>query len=81
MFNEAERKNLKIGFKEVMSVISKNCAARVVIAENCDDKIKVPLLQAAKETGVQAEYVETTKALGKLCGIDVGASCAAVVKF
>ena len=81
MFNEAEKKNLKIGFKEVMNLISQGCAVRVVVAQDCEDKIKVPVSQAAESAGIKTEYAQTMHELGKACAIDVGASCAAVVKF
>ena len=81
MFNEAELKNLKTGFKEVMNIVAKNNAQRIVVAEDCEDRMKSQIIQAAEQTGVDVEYAQTMKQLGKLCGIDVGASCAVVKKF
>ena len=80
MISEAEKKSLKIGFKEVMNIISENRAVRVIIADDCEDKIKIPVSQAAKAAGLQPELCENMRMLGKMSGIDVGASCAAVVK-
>lgn len=81
MISELEKKALKTGFKEVMNVLSQNRAARVIIAEDCEDKIKIPVSEAAQKSGISAEYANSMKELGKACGIDVGASCAAVLKF
>ena len=81
MINDAEKRNLKAGFKEVMNLISEKRAAKVVLAADCDDKIKTPILEAANAAGITVEYAETMRELGKACGIDVGASCAAMLKF
>lgn len=81
MISEAEKANLKIGFKEVINLISENRAVKIIIADDCDDKIKNPVFEAAEAAGLEVEHIETMRALGKICGIDVGASCAAVIKF
>lgn len=81
MISELEKKNLKTGFKEVMNILSQNRAARIIIAKDSEDKIKMPLTERANEYGIMIEFAESRKALGKIVGIDVGASCVAVVKF
>lgn len=81
MVSEFDKKTLKTGFKEVMGVLSQNRAVRVIIANDCDDKIKIPVSEAAKNAGIVPEYAETMRELGKACGIEVGASCAATIKL
>lgn len=81
MISELERKSLKIGFKEVMSNLTQNRVERIMIANDCDDKIKIPVFEMAEKAGLKPEFVETMRELGKACGIDVGASCAAILKF
>ena len=80
MISEFEKNNLKTGFKEVMNILSENRAVRVIIAEDSEDKIKTPVSSEARKAGIEPEYAESRKALGKMCGIDVGASCAAIIK-
>lgn len=80
MLEELKKTGLKIGFKEVMSLISENRAEKVFVADDCEDGFKNKITEAARSHGVMTESVSSMKELGKMCGIDVGASCAAVVK-
>ena len=80
MFNEFEKNKIKTGFKEVMNLISENKAAKVFVAEDCDESFKERLTGAAQKAGVPFEYVPTMRELGKACGIEVGASCAAIIR-
>lgn len=81
MISELERTKLKIGFKEVLKAIEANRTQKVFVAEDCEDRIKNSLAEAAKNAGVEVEYAETMRELGKQCGIEVGTSCAAIIKF
>ena len=80
MFNGFEKNKIKTGFKEVMNLISENKAAKAFIAEDCDEIFKERFTDAAQKAGVSFEYVPTMKELGKACGIEVGASCAAIIR-
>lgn len=73
-----EKNEIKIGFKEVMHLISENKAGKIFVAEDCEDSFKAKIAEAAG--GVAVETVPTMRELGKMCGIDVGASCAAVIR-
>ena len=78
MISEAEKKNLKIGYKQTMKELVKECS-RVYIAEDCEDRIKDAVKNAAEKTSSDICYVATMQELGKLCGISRGASCAVIV--
>ena len=78
MFQEAKR-NLKIGKKEVLKLLSEGRAKKVYIAGDCEETFKSAVLNAANSAGVTVEYKETMRTLGEMCGIDVGASCAAEI--
>lgn len=80
MISEKDKKNLRIGLKEVTKSLCENRVARVIIAQDSEDRIKTTLTQAAKTAGVGTEYIETMRQLGRICGISVGASCAAIIK-
>ncbi len=78
MISEAEKKNLKIGYKQTMKALCKKCA-KVFIAEDCEDRIKDAVKNAADQTGSDIYYIATMQELGKLCEISLGASCAVIV--
>ncbi len=80
MISEADKAKLAVGFKQVVRAVKEDKAAKVFLAEDCESKISVPVEQSASEKGVQVFYIPTMKELGELCGIDVGSSCAVVLK-
>lgn len=80
MISEQERAFLKTGFKEVLKSVEKNLAEKIFIAEDVSSSMKDKLTIAAENSGCSILYIETMKELGKICGIDVGASCACILK-
>lgn len=80
MISEADKAKLAVGFKQVVRAVKEDKAAKVFLADDCESKISVPVEQSASEKGVQVFYIHTMKELGELCGIDVGSSCAVVLK-
>ena len=78
MFSES-KKNFKIGKKEVLKLLAVGGAKKVLIAGDCEERIASAVKAAAEARGVAVEYEETMRTLGKRCGIDVGASCAAEI--
>lgn len=80
MISEQEKAFLKTGFKEVLKSIEKNLSEKLFIAEDISSSMKDKLTEAASKNQCSVLYVETMKDLGKMCGIDVGASCACVLK-
>ena len=80
MISEQEKAFLKTGFKEVLKSMEKNLVEKLFIAEDSSASIRDRLKDAATKNHCNVFYTETMKELGKLCGIDVGASCAAVLK-
>ena len=75
-----EGAKVKTGFKEVLKNIGKGNVSKLFIAEDCSYSMKEKLEDAAKTSGIEIAYKQTMKELGAICGIDVGASCAAVLK-
>lgn len=73
-------KTMKIGFKEVLKAISGGCAETVYIAENSSEDMLSRLREALSGAECEVIYMQSTKELGAYCKIDVGASCAAVMK-
>ena len=78
MISEEEKNYLKIGYKQTMKALLKKCN-KVFIAEDCEDKIKNAVYDAALKSGTDVLYIATMQELGKLCEISLGASCAVIV--
>ncbi len=79
MISEGERNFLKTGFKEVLKLLENNGCEKVFIAKDISSNMEERLIKAANQKGVPVVFVETMKELGKLAGIDVGASSAAII--
>lgn len=76
----SKEKNKVVGLKQTLKVINNGQAAKVFLAEDVDQHIKDKILQASKDYDVLVETVESKLTLGRACGIDVAAACAAILK-
>ncbi len=80
MITAADKQFLMVGFKQTLKAINEDKADRVYLAQSCDDKIRIAVEEAANDTMVSLMYIASMKELGTMCGINVGASCAVVLK-
>ncbi len=80
MIDEAEKAKLHVGYKQTVRAISEGKADKVYIAEDCDDHIKDGVGKTAAEKNTPVFLVPTMKELGNMCSIEVGASCAVILK-
>ena len=80
MIGEAEKSRLHVGYKQAVRALNEGNAEKVFIAEDCADKMKTELTRLADEKNAPVTYVPTMKELGTICEIEVGASCAVVLK-
>ena len=69
-----------VGFKQATKAIRSGIGKKLYVAENADEKIISNLIELANERGVEVIHIDTMKDLGKLCGIDVGASAMVTLK-
>jgi large subunit ribosomal protein L7A len=69
-----------VGTKQTLQVINNNKAAVVFLAKDTDQHIKNMITQASRKNNVSIEMVESKLKLGRACGIDVSAACAALLK-
>ncbi|HHW49263.1 MAG TPA: 50S ribosomal protein L7ae-like protein [Clostridiaceae bacterium] len=69
-----------VGIKQTLKAVEKNNAQVVYIAKDADERVVRNLLELCKKNSVEIVYVDTMKQLGKACGIEVGASAAALLK-
>lgn len=69
-----------IGAKQVSKAVKRGQAELVFLAEDADAHITMPLKKLCAEQQVPCEMAESMQALGKACGIRVGAAAAAVLR-
>lgn len=80
MISETEKAKLQTGFKQAVRALNEDNAAKIFVAEDCDDKMKSEITNLASDKGTPLTYVPTMKELGSICEIEVGASCAVILK-
>ncbi|MGI6585705.1 MAG: ribosomal L7Ae/L30e/S12e/Gadd45 family protein [Lutisporaceae bacterium] len=69
-----------VGLKQTVKAIKNGTAVKVYLAEDADDFIKQSVIDACRDKNLQIIYVSNMKELGDACGIDIGASTAAIKK-
>ncbi len=69
-----------VGTKQVTRALKAGTAARAYVANDADTFIYQQVIRAAEEAGVTCVRVPTMKELGMICGVEVPAAAAAVLK-
>ncbi|MDD6483843.1 MAG: ribosomal L7Ae/L30e/S12e/Gadd45 family protein [Clostridiales bacterium] len=80
MITEAEKTRLQVGYKQAVRALGEDRVLKVFLADDCERKISAPIEELASQKDVQVFYIPTMKELGAMCGIEVGASCAVVLR-
>jgi len=68
-----------IGTNQTAKAVTRGQARVVFVARDADRRIIEPVLKAARDRGVEVVEVESMIALGRVCGIAVGAAVAAIL--
>lgn len=68
-----------VGANQTAKAIARGKAVEVFVAADADRRVLDPVIRAAAERGLGLTEVETMTALGRACGIAVGAAAAAVL--
>jgi large subunit ribosomal protein L7A len=68
-----------IGTNQTTKAIQRGQAKVVFVARDADRRVSEPVLKAARERGLEVVEVESMAALGRICGIAVGAAAAAIL--
>ncbi len=68
-----------VGTNQTAKAISRGQARVVFVAQDADRRVTEPLLRAARERGMEVVEVPSMAALGRACGIAVGAAAAAIL--
>lgn len=69
-----------VGLKQTVKSVKSGLIGKVYLAKDADDFIRNSILDVCKDRDVQIVYIETMKELGEACGIDIGASTAAILR-
>lgn len=80
MIGDAEMSRLQVGYKQAVRALNENKAEKVFVAEDCDGFIKTEIDKIAQASNTPVFFISTMKELGNMCKIEVGASCAVILK-
>jgi len=70
---------LVVGAKQLRKAVHAGKARYVYLAQDADPILTEPLKRLCQEQSLPVAWVKTMAELGRLCGIEVGASAAAVL--
>ena len=69
-----------VGAKQVLRGIEAGKVGYVYIARDADPFVTRPVMVACEKSGIRFEEAESMKTLGSICGIEVKAAVAALLK-
>lgn len=79
MISPTSEERIVIGYKQVLKSIKSGICKRIFIADDCSQHMTETILNEAN--GIPIENAPSMRELGLECGIDVAASCAAIVRL
>ena len=71
------KERLVPGMRQVQRLLNAGQAARILLAQDADERLRQSLILAAKAAGVPVESCESMAALGRRCRIAVPCAVAA----
>ncbi|MCJ7843045.1 50S ribosomal protein L7ae-like protein [Lederbergia sp. NSJ-179] len=75
----SQAENVIIGTKQTVRALKSGHVLEVLIASDAEPRILHSIIQAAEDASVPITMVDSMRELGKACGIDVGATAAAIL--
>jgi len=69
-----------VGTKQTAKAIEKHLARLVFVAQDADEHIVRNLIKSCEARDIEYVFAESMGALGKACGIEVGAASAAIIE-
>ncbi|ABS32904.1 MULTISPECIES: 50S ribosomal protein L7ae-like protein [Clostridium] len=72
--------NKVVGVKQTVKALKNNTVKTLYVSKDADESLIKPLIELAEENSIDIIKVDTMKELGRLCGIDVSAATAALLK-
>ena len=79
MITPTSEERIVIGYKQVLKAEKSGICKKIFVALDCSQNMMDTILKQAG--GVPTENVPSMRELGRECGIDVPASCAAIVRL
>lgn len=67
-----------IGTKQTLRALEEEIVSKVIIARDAELRVISKVEQLANAKGIQLEYADSMKQLGKACKIEVGAATVAI---
>ncbi|MGP3778967.1 ribosomal L7Ae/L30e/S12e/Gadd45 family protein [Halanaerobium saccharolyticum] len=80
MLSETSTDELLVGSKQTLKAIAGNQVKKIFLAKDIDQPLKQEILEAVNNNNIPFEIVESKNELGRICGIDVSAASAALLK-
>ena len=80
MLSELKTRRKLVGIKQIRKALKEKTAETIFLAADADPSLTGPLAAEAEREQISCVSVPTMKELGAACGIDVGASAAAILK-
>ena len=80
MLEGLKEKEKVVGIKQSLKQLKKGTVKKVFIADDADRQLMCDIEELCKKKDVNIVHVNTMKELGKICGIDVGASVMCVLE-
>ncbi len=68
-----------VGTKQTLRAVERGLASAVFVARDAEPHVVRHLIGLCRQRGVPVHEVETMQALGRACGVEVGAASAAVL--
>lgn len=69
-----------VGAKQTLKKIARGAVSEVYVAKDADPGVVSDVIREAEARTLPLYYVPTMEELGRQCGIQVGAACAAVLE-
>ena len=79
MISPTSEERIVIGYKQVLKSEKSGICKKIFIADDCSPNMTEAILK--ESNGIPVEKVPSMCELGHECGIDVAASCAAIVRL
>lgn len=79
MITPTSEERIVIGYKQVLKAEKNGVCRKIFVAGDCSPSMSDTILKEAG--GVPVENVPSMRELGRECGIDVPASCAAIIRL
>lgn len=80
MLSEINSSELLVGSKQTLKAIADDQVEKIFLAKDIDQPLKKEIFEAVNNNNIPFEIVESKSELGRICGIDVSAASAALLK-